>query len=326
MKRLSHYACQWLLLVCGLTASISASATGRDEVVFYFNDALGSAVAAVSESGNLCWSEVYSGYGEKTIDSDHGLNGEGCGVLGEERGYTGHTQDWETDLVYMQQRYYDASIGRFLSIDPLDADPNNPMTFNRYAYGNNNPYKYIDPDGRLGTFLHGLQKDLSMQEAVQIGGMGNAAVAAGVGAVGLVASAVAPGPEDLATGAVAAAAGAARIGKMFDVPNSAADRASEIHKAVPAATQNRTTIAVTKTAEGVRVISSSERRLRPAQRRLLRENEIEGVGAGHAEVTGVNHARGAGLNPTGTAASRPICNNCQDFLKQEGINPLSPLK
>ena len=220
MKRLSHYACQWLLLVCGLTASISASATGRDEVVFYFNDALGSAVAAVSESGNLCWSEVYSGYGEKTIDSDHGLNGEGCGVLGEERGYTGHTQDWETDLVYMQQRYYDASIGRFLSIDPLDADPNNPMTFNRYAYGNNNPYKYIDPDGRLGTFLHGLQKDLSMQEAVQIGGMGNAAVAAGVGAVGLVASAVAPGPEDLATGAVAAAAGAARIGKMFDVPNS----------------------------------------------------------------------------------------------------------
>jgi len=151
MKRLSHYACQWLLLVCGLTASISASATGRDEVVFYFNDALGSAVAAVSESGNLCWSEVYSGYGEKTIDSDHGLNGEGCGVLGEERGYTGHTQDWETDLVYMQQRYYDASIGRFLSIDPLDADPNNPMTFNRYAYGNNNPYKYIDPDGRYAT-------------------------------------------------------------------------------------------------------------------------------------------------------------------------------
>ena len=148
MKRLSHYACQWLLLVCGLTASFSASATGRDEVVFYFNDALGSAVAAVSESGNLCWSEVYSGYGEKTIDSDYGLNGVGCGVLGQERGYTGHTQDWETDLVYMQQRYYDASIGRFLSIDPMDTNPGQPQTYNRYAYANNNPYRYVDPDGR----------------------------------------------------------------------------------------------------------------------------------------------------------------------------------
>ena len=149
MKRLSHYTCQWLLLVCGLTASISASATGRDEVVFYFNDALGSAVAAVSESGNLCWSEVYSGYGEKTIDSDYGLNGVGCGVLGQERGYTGHTQDWETDLVYMQQRYYDASIGRFLSIDPIDTNPGQPQTYNRYAYGNNNPYRYTDPTGEI---------------------------------------------------------------------------------------------------------------------------------------------------------------------------------
>ena len=149
MKSLSHYACQWLLLVCGLTASISASATGRDEVVFYFNDALGSAVAAVSESGNLCWSEVYSGYGEKTIDSDYGLNGVGCGVLGQERGYTGHTQDWETDLVYMQQRYYDASIGRFLSIDPIDTNPGQPQTYNRYAYGNNNPYRYTDPTGEI---------------------------------------------------------------------------------------------------------------------------------------------------------------------------------
>jgi len=106
----------------------------------------------------------------------------------------------------------------------------------------------------------------------------------------------------------------------------AADRASEIHKAVPEATQRRTTIAVTETQEGVRVVSSSEKRLRPAQRKLLGKNEVEGVGLGHAEVTGVNHARGAGLNPTGTAASRPICSGCQGFLKDQNVKPLSPLK
>jgi|GEM_PF-1884966 len=114
--------------------------------------------------------------------------------------------------------------------------------------------------------------------------------------------------------------------KESNVTKSAADRASEIHKAVPEATQRRTTIAVTETQEGVRVISSSEKRLRPAQRKLLGKNEVEGVGLGHAEVTGVNHARGADLKPTGTAASRPICSGCQGFLKEQNVKPLSPPK
>jgi hypothetical protein len=35
-----------------------------------------------------------------------------------------------------------------LSIDPVTTDANTGSSFNRYAYANNNPYKYIDPDGR----------------------------------------------------------------------------------------------------------------------------------------------------------------------------------
>ena len=53
----------------------------------------------------------------------------------------------------MQQRYYDANIGRFYSNDPIGAlghlsTPNGIHGFNRYAYGNNNPYKYKDPTGK----------------------------------------------------------------------------------------------------------------------------------------------------------------------------------
>lgn len=114
--------------------------------------------------------------------------------------------------------------------------------------------------------------------------------------------------------------------KAVDAANSAADRANQIHKAVPTGTQSRTTIAVTDTAEGTRIISSSEMRLRPAQRRLLQPGEVEGIGLGHAEVTGVNAARRMGLNPIGTAASRPICQGCQGFLSEQGVAPLSPLK
>ena len=53
----------------------------------------------------------------------------------------------------MQARYYDPVIGRFYSNDPVDAVAHLSRQggihgFNRYAYANNNPYKYIDPDGR----------------------------------------------------------------------------------------------------------------------------------------------------------------------------------
>ncbi len=42
----------------------------------------------------------------------------------------------------MQQRYYDPIALRFLSIDPVSTN------FNRYYYANNNPMKFVDPDGR----------------------------------------------------------------------------------------------------------------------------------------------------------------------------------
>jgi RHS repeat-associated protein len=70
------------------------------------------------------------------------------GPLKNGPGYTGHMEDPGTGLVYMQQRYYDPAIGRFLSVDPVGplADPTNH--FGRYHYGLNNPYRFIDPDGR----------------------------------------------------------------------------------------------------------------------------------------------------------------------------------
>jgi uncharacterized protein RhaS with RHS repeats len=49
---------------------------------------------------------------------------------------------------YMQQRYYDPGIGRFLSVDPVTANGNTGANFNRYWYANNNPYRFTDPDGR----------------------------------------------------------------------------------------------------------------------------------------------------------------------------------
>ncbi len=60
----------------------------------------------------------------------------------------------------MQARYYDPVIGRFYSNDPVGFK--NIHNFNRYAYANNNPYKYTDPDGRDATGI-GQRLDLRVQ-------------------------------------------------------------------------------------------------------------------------------------------------------------------
>lgn len=63
-------------------------------------------------------------------------------------GTTVYVNDADTGLTYMQQRYYDPVAGRLLSEDPVLTGANTGASFNRYVYANNNPYKYIDPDGR----------------------------------------------------------------------------------------------------------------------------------------------------------------------------------
>lgn len=55
----------------------------------------------------------------------------------------------------MQARFFDAQVGRFLSTDPVHFSDQNPFTFNRYAYANNNPYRYTDPNGQSAWSMLG---------------------------------------------------------------------------------------------------------------------------------------------------------------------------
>jgi len=106
-----------------------------DEVVEYIHtDALGSPVAITDAAGNVIERTVYEPYGAV-------VNRQ----LNDGPGYAGHVTDSATGLTYMQQRYFDAQTGVFLSVDPVAA---NESAFGRYAYASNNPYRFTDPDGR----------------------------------------------------------------------------------------------------------------------------------------------------------------------------------
>ena len=96
------------------------------------------------------------GYFKETAGKQH-YQPFGGSIEGEldDVGYTGHKFDKDLGLSYMQARYYDPVIGRFYSNDPVDPlehmERGNSIAhgFNRYAYANNNPYKYVDPDGEF---------------------------------------------------------------------------------------------------------------------------------------------------------------------------------
>jgi RHS repeat-associated protein len=65
----------------------------------------------------------------------------------DERGFVGGQVDPSVGLTHLGAREYDPTTGRFLSADPV-SDVNDPQQMNGYAYAENNPTSFSDPDGR----------------------------------------------------------------------------------------------------------------------------------------------------------------------------------
>ena len=64
--------------------------------------------------------------------------------------YRGYYYDTETGLYFLQTRYYDPEVGRFLNRDSVQyADPETINGLNLYAYCLNNPVEYVDPTGHI---------------------------------------------------------------------------------------------------------------------------------------------------------------------------------
>ena len=130
-----------LAAVLAMAASLATAGT----VTYYHNDLTGSPVVASNALGQVIWRESYRPYGERTVKSAQALDNTVW--------FTSRRQDPETGLVYMGARYYDPLVGRFVSTDPVLFDEKNLHSFNRYAYGNNNPYRYTDPDGKAAETI-----------------------------------------------------------------------------------------------------------------------------------------------------------------------------
>ena len=110
------------------------SSTGTP--TYLHHDQLGSTRIITDQSGNLAATFNYTPYGAVSSSG---------GTATTPLGYGGQYTDPETGLQYFRTRYYDRTIGQFLTRDPIEA-----LTREPYAYSFGNPVTITDPTGLAG--------------------------------------------------------------------------------------------------------------------------------------------------------------------------------
>jgi RHS repeat-associated protein len=130
-----------LALLIGCWMAVSASAARATEHVYYFhNDHLGTPQAMSDAAGRTVWTAEYDPFGKATVNQDPDDDGQ---IVVNNLRFRGQYYDAETGLHYNWNRYYDPGTGRFLTPDPIGLEGG----LNLYPYADNNPVRYVDPDG-----------------------------------------------------------------------------------------------------------------------------------------------------------------------------------
>jgi len=112
-----------------------ASKTTGGSTLVTLGDVQGSAQVTVDASGQVA-RNAYTPYGVKRAGSN----------VASAHGWLNQIADADTGLTYLNARYYDPALGRFLSPDPL-LNPGDPRTLDPYRYADNNPVVYLDATG-----------------------------------------------------------------------------------------------------------------------------------------------------------------------------------
>jgi RHS repeat-associated protein len=113
------------------------SQSDNNETLFYHVDGLGSTRVLTDESGNIEESYNYDAYGNLII----GDASENAYL------FAGEQRDIETGLDYLRARYYDPTLGRFISRDAYAGNLSDPMSQHKYQYAHANPVVNTDPSG-----------------------------------------------------------------------------------------------------------------------------------------------------------------------------------
>ncbi len=107
-------------------------------------------IALLDSSGSVVVQYVYDAWGNHAVLDANGADIADASHIGNRNPfrYRGYYYDTETELYYLQTRYYDPETGRFITIDGIEyLDPKTINGLNLYAYCGNNPVMNVDPTG-----------------------------------------------------------------------------------------------------------------------------------------------------------------------------------
>jgi RHS repeat-associated protein len=118
--------------------------TVERDPLYFLSDVQGTTRALTTTTGAIEQSYSYDAFGNLTTTI--ATNAFKTDYL-----YTGQQYDPATELYSLRARYYDPSVGRFMSRDTWAYNYGNPVELNRYVYAAGNPTRYRDPSGHQGV-------------------------------------------------------------------------------------------------------------------------------------------------------------------------------
>ena len=121
------------------------------ELYYYVLNAQGDVSAILDSGGKIAASYDYDAWGNCTV---YNSSDAAIGDLNPLR-YRGYYYDAETGFYYLQSRYYDPAICRFINADTYLSTGQGMLGHNMFTYCGNNPVNYCDSSGRFFFTLLG---------------------------------------------------------------------------------------------------------------------------------------------------------------------------